>query len=150
MDVVLSGRIVDNFLMYPKSSDTYGDVWIDDGYEGFGLFDRLENEISGKPGVKTDWTVKNRIGQYVTVLKEASLELYFTKEPCTLKECESLVAETYSGELRMELELRGYAQYKMLGYDICRCMLDEHKLVAIIDDHQGDYILFHLSWDENV
>lgn len=58
MDVVISGRIVDNFLMYPKSSDTYGDVWIDDGAEGFGLFDRLENEISGKPGVKTDWTVK--------------------------------------------------------------------------------------------
>lgn len=118
----------------------------DEGYLDFGLAERIQMRLKRYDGVKSYSNYKNRLGRDISVIDNCSIRMYFTDKECTLEDADLMVATQLDGKYFSDKDLTGYSEYTILGYEINKCEIGGHKLLDIIREHIGEYLIFVMEW----
>lgn len=128
-------------------NDKSNDIGIkDEGYGTFGLAERIQQRVRSRDDVKSFSDYKRRIGRDINIIDNCSIRLYFTDKECTLEDADLMVATQLDGKYFSDKDLIGYSEYTILGYEINKCEIGGHRLLDIIREHIGEYLIFVMEW----
>lgn len=131
-----------------KWNDRSNDIDIKgEGYSSFGLVDRIQERIEKRDGVKSYSDYKKHLGRDINIIDNCSIRLYFIDKECTLEDADLMVATQLDGKYFSDKDLTGYSEFTILGYEINKCEIGGHKLLDIIREHIGEYMIFVMEWN---
>ena len=112
---------------------------------------------------------KTGLGGRTTYIPDCAVRMFFTSNECSLDEAEIALLqklygmgyeikdkdgnkvmsrggeETFEGDYKSNIDLIGYSEFTIIGYDVTTCTLGGHNLLNILSSHIGQYVTIEVS-----